>query len=172
MKTTTEARIYCGTYAKYNAGSIAGQWLALSDYRDRDAFMEACREIHSDEADPELMFQDFEGFPRCFYSESSAPGDIVWEWLDLSDDEKAAFSVYAENIGDDADIDGFRDAYAGTADSEAAFAEQTAEECGEIPRDMPGWVVIDWQASWDGGLSLDYFSGRDENGTMHFFRNC
>ena len=25
-------RIYVGTYAKYNAGSIAGQWLDLEDY--------------------------------------------------------------------------------------------------------------------------------------------
>jgi len=51
------ARIYVGTYAKYNAGSIKGAWLDLEDYSDRDAFLEACRELHKDEQDPEFMFQ-------------------------------------------------------------------------------------------------------------------
>ena len=41
------ARIYVGTYAKYNAGSIKGAWLDLEDYADRDAFLEACRELHN-----------------------------------------------------------------------------------------------------------------------------
>ena len=29
-----EPRIYVGTYAKYNDGSIAGKWLDLNDYED------------------------------------------------------------------------------------------------------------------------------------------
>lgn len=56
--------IYCGTYAKYNSGSIAGRWLALEDYADADAFLAACRALHADESDPELMFQDFQCFPQ------------------------------------------------------------------------------------------------------------
>jgi antirestriction protein len=75
------ARIYVGAYAKYNAGSIKGTWLDMEDYADRDAFLEACRELHKDESDPEFMFQDFEGFPRGFYNESSAPPDGLWGWL-------------------------------------------------------------------------------------------
>ena len=43
------ARIYCGTYGKYNAGSIAGAWLDLDDYDDADAFYTACRQLHDDE---------------------------------------------------------------------------------------------------------------------------
>ena len=39
------ARIYVGTYAKYNNGSIAGAWLNLDDYSDKDAFLAACRKL-------------------------------------------------------------------------------------------------------------------------------
>jgi antirestriction protein len=169
--TQTEARIYCGTYAKYNAGSITGAWLTLSDYADRDEFLEACRELHKDESDPELMFQDFEGFPRCWYSESSAPADILWEWLELGEDEREAFGLYADNLGGEAAIDGFRDCYQGTRDSEADFAQELAEDCDCIPKDLPGWIVIDWQASWDCNLRFDYWCKRGASGDLHFFRN-
>lgn len=60
MTTTTEIKIYVGTYRKYNEGSIYGEWLTLSDYSDLDEFYAACRELHADEDDPEFMFQDFE----------------------------------------------------------------------------------------------------------------
>lgn len=166
----TEARIYCGTYAKYNAGSIAGAWLTLSDYSDRDAFLAACAELHKDESDPELMFQDFEGFPRSWYSESSAPPDILWEWLELSDDEREAFTGYADYYGGDATVEGFRDAYCGQWDSGAAYAENLAEECGDIPKDMPTWIVIDWEATWDCNLQYDYFTADGSSG-IHIYRN-
>ena len=51
-------KVYVGTYAKYNNGNLFGEWLELDDYSDEDEFLEACRELHSDEEDPELMFQD------------------------------------------------------------------------------------------------------------------
>ena len=41
--TLSEARVYVGTYNKYNNGSLFGKWLDLSDYSDKDEFMEACR---------------------------------------------------------------------------------------------------------------------------------
>lgn len=171
MKTsTTEARIYVGTYAKYNSGSIAGQWLDLSDYSDRESFLEACREIHSDEEDPELMFQDFEGFPRCWYSESSAPDDILWEWLELDENEQEAFGLYADNIGGDCSIDDFRNAYQGTEDSEADFCENMAEECGAVSADNAKWIVIDWEATWNCSISYEFFCERGESGELHFFR--
>ena len=47
--TLSEARVYVGTYNKYNSGSLFGKWLDLSDYSDKDEFMEACRELHKDD---------------------------------------------------------------------------------------------------------------------------
>lgn len=60
----SEAAIYVGTYAKYNAGSLFGKWFNLSDFADKDEFMEACKELHKDEEDPEFMFQDRETYPK------------------------------------------------------------------------------------------------------------
>lgn len=164
-------RLYVGTYAKYNSGSIEGEWLDLEDYSDRASFLDACRELHSDEADPEIMFQDFENFPRCWYSESLAPPDILWEWLELDEDEREAFGLYADHIGGDCTIDDFHDAYQGTADSEADFCEKFADEMGAVPKEMSSWVIIDWQATWDSSLCYDYFSERGDSGTLHLFRN-
>ena len=50
-KVLSEAKVYVGTYAKYNNGSLYGAWLDLSDYSDKEEFYEACRELHEDEED-------------------------------------------------------------------------------------------------------------------------
>ncbi len=69
--TLSEARVYVGTYNKYNNGSLFGKWLDLSDYSDKDEFLEACADLHKDEQDPEYMFQDYENIPETLFSESS-----------------------------------------------------------------------------------------------------
>lgn len=48
-------KIYVGTYSKYNNGSIDGKWITISDYNTYEEFVDACRELHSDESDPEFM---------------------------------------------------------------------------------------------------------------------
>ena len=56
-------KIYVGTYAKYNDGSLDGKWVDLTEYSDYDEFLAAMHELHSDEDDPEFMVQDYENFP-------------------------------------------------------------------------------------------------------------
>lgn len=68
--TLSEARVYVGTYGKYNNGSLFGAWLDLSDYSYKEDFYEACRELHKDEEDAEYMFQDYEDIPEARISES------------------------------------------------------------------------------------------------------
>lgn len=72
------ARVYVGTYAKYNAGSLEGKWLSLEDYANKAEFIAACLKLHKDEADPELMFQDWEGVPSWMIGESHIDPE-VWE---------------------------------------------------------------------------------------------
>ena len=63
MTTTnilSEVKIYVGTYAKYNNGSIFGEWLNLGDFDNLEDFYNKCKEIHADEEDAEFMFQDYE----------------------------------------------------------------------------------------------------------------
>ena len=73
-----DARVYVGTYHKYNNGSLDGKWLNLADYANKAEFLKACKQLHKDEADPEFMFQDWENIPSWMISESSI-SDEVWE---------------------------------------------------------------------------------------------
>ena len=57
------ARVYIGTYGKYNAGSLAGGWVDLDSCASYREFLAACKKLHRDEAEPEYMIQDYEGFP-------------------------------------------------------------------------------------------------------------
>ena len=52
-----EILVYVGTYAKYNNGSIAGEWINITDM-SQDEYQEAIQELHKDEDDPEYMIQD------------------------------------------------------------------------------------------------------------------
>lgn len=84
----TDPKIYVGTYAKYNAGDLSGAWLFLRDYATYEELIEACLELHSDEADPELMIQDSEGFPDgldCMESLSREDWQDVMDALNKSE---------------------------------------------------------------------------------------
>ena len=53
------------------------------------------------------------------------------------------------------DIEHLSDAYYGQYDSEQEFAEQFVSDCYGLP-DMPYWIAIDGEKTWDDGLSWDY----------------
>ena len=53
-------------------------------------------------------------------------------------------------------VEHFEDMYQGQYDSGAEFAEMIASDCGYVSRDMPSWIEIDWQKTWDNALSYDY----------------
>ena len=53
-------------------------------------------------------------------------------------------------------VDHFEDMYQGQYNSGADFAEQIASDCGYVTRDLPSWIEIDWQKTWDNALSYDY----------------
>lgn len=170
MKTTadTEARVYVGTYSKYNDGNLGGKWLDLGDYADRDEFLTACRELHKDESDPELMFQDYEGFPAHFYGESEISADL-WDWLAMDESDRKLLDRYCDACGDrDATIEDARDHYAGTYASGADAAEQIAEDTGAVPKDFPSWIVVDWEATWNCNLRHDYSTSEDDEGLWLF----
>lgn len=56
-------KVYVGTYAKYNNGSIAGGWISLKSCKNYDDFLSKCYALHRDEREPELMVQDTSDFP-------------------------------------------------------------------------------------------------------------
>lgn len=145
MTTDTKARVYVGTYAKYNNGSIAGKWLDLEDYADHDEFMDAARKVHADESDPELMFQDFEGFPKDYYGESHIKPEL-WDWLELDEDDRELLAMYADHVGGDPSIEDAREAFAGKANTVEDWAESFADDTGllsEVPENLR--CYFDWE---------------------------
>ena len=175
MILSTEFRVYVGTYGKYAAGSIDGQWLDLSEFADHEDFHAKCLEIHADESDPEFMFQDHEGVPGQFISESWISPE-VWEWIGLDDYERQIIVAYlALTSYTIAELDGLErakeqalDLYQGKYDSEAEAAEEISSE--DIPDDFPTWIRIDWESTWGCSLCYDYISGVI-NGELWVFNN-
>lgn len=161
-------RIYVGTYHKYNSGSIAGAWLDLEDYSDREEFDAACRELHQDESDPELMFQDWEDIPEGRVSESHLD-EGVWDWLELDEDDREMLAAWFE-LGRGDDIEEAREAFQGVWDTERDFAENLADDIGAI-NDNASWpyTCIDWERATR-ELMYDYSSTRRDKG-LYIFRD-
>lgn len=114
LAAAVEPALYCGTYAKYNNDSIAGKWLKLRDYESASEFLQACRELHGDEDDPELMFQGCEGIPDELYGESLSEADLqkLYDWVQLDDDDRELLAEYVDATGyrlDDIDAEDVRD---------------------------------------------------------------
>ena len=87
------------------------------------------------------------------------------EYVQLIDDySEEAVTAYLE-LQDISCLSSFSEAYMGQWESGADFAQNIAEDCGDIGRNMASWIEIDWQASWE-NLQYDYDY---EDG--HVFRN-
>jgi antirestriction protein len=163
-------QVYVGTYAKYNNGSIEGAWVDLEGH-DEESFYEACRELHKDEADPEFMFQDFEGFPREFYGESSL-SENLWHWLEMDEDERELVGAFTDCFGFSGSMDyaelleKANDAYMGQFGSDEDFADDYIESTGMldgVPDSLKAYFDTS-RFAWD--LMYDFSSS---NG--HYFHN-
>ena len=77
------------------------------------------------------------------------------EYADMVDDIGIGVVEAFLDIFDIDSISSCRDAYMGCYESGAEFAQQIAEDCGDVPRGMSSWIEIDWKASWD-NLDYDY----------------
>ena len=53
------------------------------------------------------------------------------------------------------DVEHLQDAYIGHYESGAQFAEDTVTDGGYIQGDLPYWIAIDWEETWE-NLSYDY----------------
>lgn len=119
--------VYVGTYAKYNDGSLFGMWVNIASFDDYESFIEFCKAIHGDEDDPELMYQDYQDFPRCWYCESGLHEnfDKILAFAEIHDTDAAY--IYINELGYD-DVTGFKEAYLGEWEDEESFAWHIYEE--------------------------------------------
>ena len=82
------------------------------------------------------------------------------EYADMVDDMgNDVVEAFLENFDIDC-VSSCRDAYMGRYESGAEFAQNIAEDCGDVPRNMSSWIEIDWDKSWD-NLSYDYVESND-----------
>ncbi|MFA9389337.1 MAG: antirestriction protein ArdA [Prolixibacteraceae bacterium] len=172
----TNLKIYCGTYYKYNCGSIDGAWLDLEDYSDFEELIEAMKELHKDEEDPEFMFQDYE-CPKLIeemglISECHISSEIyeIIEAIDNCSYDFEIIEAYSDCIGCSSEdiesiINKVEESYNGEFDSDEDFAEQLLTDCGEIPENLPSYIYIDWERTAR-DIMYDYSSSNN-----HYFRN-
>ena len=157
--------VYVGTYGKYNDGSLCGLWIDLSTFNDYDDFIDFCKAIHADEEDPELMAQDFEGFPRQWYDEgfmSEDDFDNIIEYSELCDKySREAVDDYMEFHDE---LDDFEEAYCGEWDSEEDFARHIVEECYDLEKSMGELAnYFDYEAFGRELFMWDYSMGANGN---------
>lgn len=88
-----QPRVYVGTYKKYNEGNLNGGWLTLTDYENYAAFLSACRQLHKDERDAELMIQDVDDMPD---------GLSPMEWISEEEFNDIVEASAAESLPEDA----------------------------------------------------------------------
>ena len=166
--------VFCCTYHKYNEGRslTGGMWLDLYTFSSYEDFIAACRWLHRDEADPELMFLDYENFCDAWYSESCMGEDTferILEYADLDSDEQEAFKAFLDVTCDsDASFDDFRERYCGKWDSEREFAEHLCDEL-DMFHNVPESVsrFFDFSAFADELFMSDY-----DFSDGYVFRTC
>jgi len=156
-----EPRIYVGTYAKYNDGSIAGKWLDLNDYEDINAFYKACKKLHKDESDPELMFQDWEYIPSSMIWESGL-NEEFYDFLNVVNASNLSYEIYLAAIDDGFDFNDLEDNHMGEFDNDEDF---TIEMLGEPEVEHFAHYYINW-ARCARDYMMDFFEIEG-----HYFSN-
>ena len=127
-----------------------GQDVEMTEYSDET--IELIDELVADGNDHDVLENFIEEHGESYFQ------SYIEDYLQAIDqyDEEVVESFL--EIFDIDSIGSLSDAYMGQYDSGAEFAQSIAEDCGEVPRDMPSWIEIDWKASWD-NLDYDYTEG-------------
>lgn len=147
--TILDAAVYCGTYKKYNEGSLDGGWLHLGRYQNGAAFLEACKKLHADESDPEFMYQDSEYLPDEFYSESCIYPEVfevIQAIKQMNPDKQAAFADFCERgacIPDMFDVEEFLLTYKPNKKPRKTAQSEDMKEFSEL---FKTWYYLDHTA--------------------------
>jgi antirestriction protein len=174
--TDTTRRIYVQNYATYNEGRLDGKWYDLEDYSEVEALETAIKANNRADAEEFGLF-DYEGFMGLIGEYTGyARAFEIHEALNACDDLDrltAFFDAFGATYCTLEEAIEYADnRYAGTAETEKAFAEEYAVNAGWVPDDFPAgspFRYIDWEWYWNGELRHDFSVGRDDSGTLHFF---
>ena len=120
-----------------------------TSFSNEEYATELFKELEADGIDTDEMqeFIDQHG-QRDFVEYFEDYQQAVEEW------DKDIVDSFLEEF-DFSDLSRISDAYNGQYDSGAEFAEQLVSDCGYIHGDLPYWIEVDWEKTWD-NLSYDY----------------
>lgn len=153
-------------------------WIDPRSFNSYDDFIEFCQSIHADEKDPELMAQDYEGYPCQWYNKGFMSKYDFYHILEYSDmcdkhgqeavddymefhDELDNFEVIAKRLA-------CQEPYCGEWDSEEYFARHIISECYNLESEMGDLArYFDYEAFGRELFMYDYSMGANNN----VFRN-
>ena len=127
-----------------------GQDVEMTEYSDET--IELIDELVADGNDHDVLENFIEEHGESYFQ------SYIEDYLQAIDEYNEEVVESFLEIFDIDSIGSLSDAYMGQYDSGAEFAQNIAEDCGDVPRNMPSWIEIDWKASWD-NLSYDYTEG-------------
>ena len=164
---TNRAAVYAGTYGLYNSGSLFGKWFYFDEYESREEMLESIESYFKGiDDDPEIMYQDFDNFPRALYSECSISDELFdfCKYTETCDDVDAAIA-YVECFNDWNESD-FEDSYIGWFSDNEDLARYFIEDLGSL--DIPSEVepYFDYEA-YGRDLAFDLY---EMDG--YYFYNC
>ena len=145
-------------------GTTAGRWIGHDDVRRYTPPVG-----YTAEADPELMFQDWEGIPENMISESSI-SEEVWEWLELDEEEKEILAAYQNAVDQEGTLNEAQNAFAGAFDDVEDFIWDLLRSFGEEPD--PRTIIgagFDPERAWDQLLRHEYSHSDRRDGQLYFF---
>ena len=127
-----------------------GQDVEMTEYSEET--QELIDELVDDGNEIEVLEDFIEEHGESYFQ------SYIEDYLQAIDDYDEEVVESFLEIFDIDSIGSLSDAYMGQYDSGADFAQNIAEDCGDVPRNMSSWIEIDWKASWD-NLSYDYTEG-------------
>jgi antirestriction protein len=138
--STDGPAIFVADYASYNEGHISGTWFDVTEFSDKNEFLERVDEFFKelDKVAPldfgypreETMFQDCQSFPDSFYSESCID-EKLWEYLELLEDDEDFENIieaYEACFGEVKDFQDVKDRFILNIDEEYPDSHASTDE--------------------------------------------
>jgi antirestriction protein len=152
----SEAQVWVGCLGCYNGGDLIGEWFPAADAPTEVSEFNAkvtlgrAQRSHLGENHEELWVMDHEGFEGLIDGEfSPSEGVRIDAILDELGDEAAAYGAWrslsrsTNDIGDEDDIQEFRDKYLGEWASQRAYAEDYLDGTEMVPENLQSYFNYD-----------------------------
>jgi len=169
----TERRIYAADLAAYNAGTLHGVWLDVTDPETMQEQVAAMLHASPEPFAEEWLVHDYDGEWCGLSLGETSDLEAICEADRLLGEHGEAWAVYVDTVGEQyATESGFEDAYADEYDSPEAYAEELATECGHLEGDKnPLLNYVDWER-FARDLECDGYTFAERGGRVCVFRNC